>query len=58
MTTQFTPPVEPTPDEPQYDPALTEFTDKRSGFLIIAGFFIALTLLGLIEFVRHFYPHG
>jgi hypothetical protein len=58
MTRQLTPPVEPTSDEAPYDPALTEFTDKRSGLLIIGGFFIVLTLLGLIEFVRHFYLHG
>ncbi len=58
MTTQLTPPVEPTPDEPPYDPALTEFTDRRSGLLIIAGFFVVLTLLGIIEFVRNFHLHG
>lgn len=58
MTRQLTTPVETTPDDQPYDPALTEFTDKRSGFLIIAGFFLIMTLLGLTEFVRHFYLHG
>lgn len=58
MTKQIATPVDTAHDDQPHDPALTEFTDKRSGIVIIIAFFVTLTLLGLIEFVRHFYLHG